>query len=401
MCKATSFLVVLVAASALPVPRTQAQMFTVLYKFSGGTDGIQPFAGLVMDKDGNLYGTTASGGVHGLGTVFNLDTTGTETVLHSFGGVDGAVPLAGLAMDKDGNLYGTTAFGGSSFVGSPNSGFGSVFKVDTSSNETVLHSFTNLPDGAEPVAGLVMDKEGNLYGTTVVGGSGGTVFEVDKNGTETVLHSFPGVDGNGPEASLTIDKEGNVYGTTVAGGAFTMGTVFKLNIAGTKTILHSFSGADGAFPRAGLVRDKSGNLYGTTSEGGSSALCFFGCGVIFKVDGDGRETVLHSFSGADGWDPEAVLVIDKDGNLYGTTAFGGASFVVNLFNGYGTVFKLDTSGNETVLHSFSGEDGESPLAGLIMDKAGNLYGTAAFGGSSFHGTVFKLNPQLPAERKSQ
>jgi len=396
-------LAVLFAALVLPVLRGQAQTFTVLYSFSGGEDGGNPFAGLVMDRDGNLYGTTASGGFSGFGTVFKVDNSGNETVLHSFSGLDGAVPLAGLVMDRDGNLYGTTAFGGSSFVDNlADSGNGTVFKVDSQGNETVLHSFMDVPDGVEPSAGLIMDRDGNLYGTTSSGGSsgGGTVFKVDSNGNETVLYSFSGADGANPLAGLVMDRDGNLYGTTAGGGSSSLGTVFKLGTDGKETVLHSFTDTpDGAAPRADLVRSKAGNLYGTTTIGGSS-----GFGTAFRVDSLGRESVLHSFSGVDGAVPFAGLVMDRDGNLFGTTSFGGSLFIANVFNGYGTVFQVDTSrkdrheaellrprARESVVHSFSPLDGGSPEAGLIMDREGNFYGTTAFFGAFDSGTVFKLD----------
>ncbi len=387
-------LAVVLVPAVIVAQAAQAPTYTVLYAFSAGTDAAQPFAGMVRDKAGNLYGTTASGGAFGYGTVFKVDTSGHETVLHSFSGVDGAVPLAGLAVDKAGNLYGTTAYGGASFIINTNAGDGTVFKVDTSGNEAVLHSFTNTPDGAQPVASLVIDKRGNLYGTTVGGGadSFGTVFEVDRAGTEIVLHSFSGADGGFPEAGLVVDKAGNLYGTTASGGSANAGTVFKVDISGTETVLHNFADVpDGAFPNADLVQDEAGNLYGTTAFGGaygdgSSA----SEGIVFEVYTNGTEIVLHSFSGLDGGFPEAGLVRDKAGNLYGTTTFGGASFNLNGSAGDGTVFEVDATGTEIVLHSFSGVDGQSPLAGLVRDKAGNLYGTTAFGGSSGNGIVFKL-----------
>ncbi|HXY07652.1 MAG TPA: choice-of-anchor tandem repeat GloVer-containing protein [Terriglobales bacterium] len=400
----SSLVAVLLTASVLPTPQARAQTLTVLYSFSGGEDGANPFAGLIMDRDGNLYGTTTGGGSSRAGTVFKVDRSGNETVLHSFAGPDGAVPLAGLVMDRDGNLYGTTAFGGSSFIDNViDSGNGTVFKVDTQGNETVLHRFMNVPDGVEPSAGLIMDRDGNLYGTTTGGGAsgGGTVFEVDRSGNETVLHSFAGPDGADPFGSLLMDRDGNLYGTTAGGGSSTWGTVFKLDTSGKETVLHNFTNTpDGAAPRAGLVRGKEGNLYGTTIVGGSS-----GYGTVFTVDRFGDETVLHSFSGVDGAVPFADLIIDRHGNLYGTTTFGGSMFVANVFNGFGTVFKVDTRGRdrketapqwlpigrEMVVHSFSGAEGGSPEAGLITDREGNLYGTTAFFGTFDFGTVFKLD----------
>jgi len=387
-------LAIVLVPAVIVAQTAQAPTYAALYAFSAGTDAAQPFAGLVRDKAGNLYGTTASGGAFGYGTVFKVDTSGNETVLHSFSGVDGAIPLAGLVRDKAGNLYGTTAYGGASFMINGDSGDGTVFKVDTSGNETVLHSFTNSPDGAQPVASLVMDKSGNLHGTTVGGGASnfGTVFEVDTTGKETVLHSFSGVDGGFPEAGLVMDKAGNLYGTTASGGSANAGTVFKLATSGTETVLHSFTDVpDGAVPNAGLVRDEAGNLYGTTAFGGAFGDDPFpSTGTVFEVDTNGTEIVLHSFSGVDGGFPEGGLVRDKAGNLYGTTADGGASLIINVNVGDGTVFEVDTNGTETVLHSFSGVDGQSPLAGLVRDKTGNLYGTTAFGGSSGNGMVFEL-----------
>jgi len=398
MRKTTSFLMALLAFLAFPVLQAKPQTLTVLYSFAGGTDGGNPFAGLVIDKDGNLYGTTVQGGDlacssgFGCGTVFKLDKTGRETVLYSFTDVpDGSLPLAGLVRDKEGNLYGTTADGGSgNCYGSIGTlvGCGTVFELDKTGNESVLYSFRDTPDGSEPVAGLVMDKEGNLYGTAKAGGSSsfGIVFKIDATGKETVLHSFSGIDGGIPEAGLVMDKERTLYGTTVAGGSSIFGTVFKLDTIDKETVLHSFINVpDGGSPKAGLVMDKEGNLYGTTFEGGAS-----GYGAVFKVDRSRKETVLHSFSGLDGAIPFAGLVMDRKGNFYGTTGYGGASFRPPNSIGAGTVFKVDTTGTESVLHSFSGMDGAGPQAGLVMDKEGNLYGTTAFGGTYDYGTVFKL-----------
>ena len=354
--------------------------FTVLYSFKGGTDGSSPFAGLVRDGAGNLYGTTLHGGGSDFGTVYKLDSSGAETVLHSFTGVpDGQYPQAGLVLDSAGNFYGTTGSGGAS-------GFGTVFKLDTKGAETVLHSFTYMPDGAFP-SGLVGYAAGNLYGTAAGGGAfgTGTVFKLNAAGKLIVLHNFRGgaTDGQYPYAGLVRDPAGNFYGTTFGGGASGLGTVFKLDTTGVETVLHSFAGTggDGTRPYAAL-RDAAGNLYGTTSEGGASGL-----GTVFKMDTTGAETVLHSFTDVpDGASPYAGLVADAAGNLYGTTAGGGAF-------GMGTVFKLNTAGKLTVLHSFTGgaTDGGHPLAGLVRDAAGNLYGTTYSDGFFGLGTVFKLS----------
>jgi uncharacterized repeat protein (TIGR03803 family) len=371
------------AVLLVPALAAQAQIFTVLYTFTGGTDGSNPSVGLIRDAQGNLYGTTRAGGGSncsgGCGTVFKLDTTGKFTLLHTFNGRgDGKNPFAGLIRDGSGNLYGTAFSGGASKLGT-------VFKLDAAGKQSVLHNFLGI-EGANPAAGLIRDAEGNLYGTARRGGAfkRGTVFKL-KPGTTgyvTVLHTFTGgLDGGNPAASLLRDAAGNLYGTTILGGTSNAGTVFKLDADGNETVLHSFNGTDGESPYAGLIGDAAGNLYGTTLYGGASY------GTIFKLDAAGNETVLHSFTGApDGAGPSAGLIRDAAGNLYGTTYLGGTY-------GWGTVFKLDRAGNETVLHSFtSGQDGAVPLGGLIRDAQGNLYGTAYYGGAYGAGTVFKVTP---------
>ena len=380
---------------------------TVLHSFAGGADGGHPYAGLIMDASGNLYGTTSSGGADAGGTVFKLAPNGSggymESVPHSFtGGSDGGGPYAGLIIDSAGNLYGTTSGGAS--------GYGTVFKLAPNGSggytETTLYTFTGGSDGANSYAGLIMDTSGNLYGTTSGGGSGyGTVFKLAPNGsggyTETTLHAFTGQpDGANSYAGLIMDTSGNLYGTTYGGGASGNGAVFKLAPNGsggyTESVLYSFAGQpDGAKPQAGLIIDSAGNLYGTTGAGGSSGYY----GTVFKLAPNGSggytESVLHSFTGgSDGAGPYAGLIMDSGGNLYGTTEAGGGS-------GYwGTVFKLAPNGNggytESVLHSFAGgSDGAEPtFAGLINDASGNLYGTTSGGEvSNDYGTVFKLTPQ--------
>jgi len=382
-------------------PSADAPTLKALHEFTGSPDGSEPVAGLARDSAGNLYGTTPQGGASNVGTVFKLDTAGTETVLYGFTGEpDGANPAAGLIRDASGNLYGTTVEGGDTACSNPY-GCGTVFKLDTAGNETVLYSFTGEPDGQFPYAGLVRDSAGNLYGTTLFGGDAscgnpfggggcGTVFKLDTAGTETVLYSFTGdPDAANPYADLVIDSAGNLYGVTYYGGdgtacslgGFGCGTVFKLDKAGKETVLHSFGvGTDGANPYAGLVRDSGGNLYGTTTDGG-----VYGLGIVFKVDAAGTETVLHSFTGEpDGANPAAGLVMDAASTLYGTTAYGGAY-------GYGTVFKLTTTREERLLHTFLGEyDGRYPSAGLVRDSMGNLYGTTSAGGSANDGVVFEV-----------
>jgi uncharacterized repeat protein (TIGR03803 family) len=390
-----------------------APSFIVLHTFAGfPTDGDTPSAGLLRDAAGNLYGTTVNGGAHGSGVVFKLSPSGNETVLYSFtGGADGGYPSAGLLRDAAGNLYGTTVLGGPG-------GSGVVFKLSPTGTETVLYSFTGGnggTDGGFPTAGLLRDAAGNLYGTTFYGGSGncldpfvliggcGVVFKLSAMGTETVLYSFAGPpDGQYPVAGLIPDAAGNLYGTTEFGGvyngycekpnphnAYTCGVVFKLSPSGTETVLHTFAGypTDGGNPYAGLLRDAAGNLYGTTLNGGAD-----GSGVVFKLSPTGTETLLHTFTGPDGARPSAGLIKDTLGNLYGTTIGGGA-------HGQGVVFELircssAPSGYEfKVLHSFTGgDDGAYPWSGLVRDGAGNLYGTTSRGGASGNGVVFRLTP---------
>jgi uncharacterized repeat protein (TIGR03803 family) len=401
---------------ALATQSTQAQTFTVLYSVTGLADGGNPLAGLVLDSAGNLYGTTNEGGtglfncLQGCGTVFKVDTAGNETVLHSFGetSTDGEYPYYGsLFRDGAGNLYGTTGYGGTY-------GNGTIFRLNTSGTEAVF-SFTGGANGGFPYSGLVLNGAGSAFGTTQDGGSGcspygcGTVFRVNSAGKVTVLHSFIGVpDGEYPISGVVLDSAGNLYGTTPYGGSVQRGrlhlptywgTVFKVDPSGKETQLYSFCPAglpctDGQNPMAGLVRDSAGNLYGTTQYGGANS-----AGTVFRVDPTGNETALYSFcsqSGcADGSNPTAGLVLDNAGNLYGTTEFGGA-------NREGTLFEVDTNSVETVLYSFCSQanctDGVSPYAGLVLDSAGNLYGTTQSGGAYFGGTVFKLTPGTGSAR---
>ena len=405
-------LVVLLQALLITAQSAHAQTaftYEVLYTFAGQDDGGVPAAGLVLDSAGNLYGTTEVRGTSDWGVVFKLDTTGKETVLHSFtGGADGATPRAGLVLDSSGNLYGTALQGGP-----PCGPFtcGVVFKIDSTGNYRVLHGFTGA-DGENPEAGLLRDSAGNLYGTTSAGGFGhGVVFKLDATtDKETLLYTFTGAaDGAQPLAGLLPDSAGDLYGTTQTGGDFSTctadgcGVVFKLDpTTGKETVLHTFTGgADGRYPQGDLIRDSAGSLYGITSAGGAPCILGQGCGVVFKLDPtSGQETVLYTFTGgADGGEPtKASLLMDDVGILYGTTALGGASGGCGAL-GCGVVFRLDpTTGEENVLYAFTGgADGGQPTAGLIQDSAGNFYGTASTAGVSGNcgigcGVVFKLTP---------
>jgi len=380
--------------------------FIILYDFGqGATTGGSPSGRLLRDSAGNLYGT-GGGGSNNYGVVFKLSPALEETVLYYFKGQangDGSYPWAGLVQDSQGNLYGTTSQGGTY-------NYGTVFKLTPSGDETVLHSFSGPPDGATPAAELLLDSAGNLYGTTSGGGTGcsnpygasgcGTVFEVSAAGLETVLYRFTNSpDGAFPMAGLVRDAAGNFYGTTSAGGNVfardtALGTVFRLTPQGKETVLYRFKGgsvSDGQNPRSTLVWDASGNLYGTTLEGGPK-----GWGTVFKLSPTGAETTLYSFpaNSTDGKSPEAGVVRDSAGNLYGTALIGGRmAQCVN--EGCGIAFKLSPTGQETVLHRFSWsmKDGCQPTASLILDAKGNLYGTTPFcGGSSGGGSVFKIRP---------
>lgn len=388
MCRCAASYAIAVAIMVLGVALTgnqlvQAQSYSVLYAFTGGAEGYGAYAPVVLDAAGNLYGTAEYGGIYGYGTVFKLDTSGTITVLHSFFG-EGQYPLGGLLLDAAGNLYGTTQYGGL--------GHGTVFKVDTSGNYTTLYSFTGGTDGAKPMAGVVRDAKGNIYGTTFLGGSPqcsggqgcGVVFKLDLQGNETVLYMFAGgADGANPWGVI-LDKTGNLYGTTSDLESTGWGTVFKLSKTAKKTVLHTFAGnnADGGYPYAPLVVDAAGYLYGTTQYGGGPY------GTVFKLNTSGKKyAVLHSFTGgADGAQPFAPVVFDPAGNLYGTTYWGGTSNA-------GTVFKVHKYGAESVLHTF-GTDGGAPYAGLARDATGNLYGTTIFtsAGGFGYGVIFKLTP---------
>ncbi len=409
---------------ALLVTATAASQEKVLHSFGNGTDGESPYGSLIMDAAGNLYGTTYWGGIRGSGMVFELtpnESGGwTEKVLHSFGNrADGAGPTGGLIFDAAGNLYGTTENGGIHLCNGVNCG--TVFELSPNGSggwtEKVLHSFGGGDDGSAPYAGVVFDTAGNLYGTTIIGGTAalGTVFELRPNDsggwTERVLHNFGNHpnDGYYPFSGLVFDGAGNLYGTTEQGGIHscgvtTCGTVFGLTPNGsggwTETVLHNFGrGSDGNLPEAGLTIDAAGNLYGTTYSGG-----IYTEGTVFelspRVGGGWTETVLRSFwfQSGDGAYPVAGLILDTAGNLYGTTRDSG-------IHGDGTAFEMSPKQGggwiETVLHSFNenGRDGYSPYAGLMMDAAGNLYGTTNAGGIHGWGTVFEITPSLTWDQK--
>ncbi len=388
-----------------------AQTEKVLYNFFPNSSlAFRPSSGVIFDKSGNLYGVTSSGGVNGMGTVYELSPTAsgswTAKVLHTFGqGTDGQTPTGNLIMDSAGNLYGTTTYGGTGTCATTPVGCGTVFELIPGAGgvwtEKRLHSFKGT-DGNYPQSGVIIDASGNLYGTTQNGGAfgstftGGTAFELKlKAGTwgESVLRSFGSAgDGQFLFAGLTLDASGNLYGTTGSGGAVGSGIVFELvhGASGwTENILYSFT--DGGEPFGNLIFDGSGNIYGTTAFGGP-----YGAGSTFELmpagGGTYTESTLFNFqqNGFDGSETHGAVVMGASGNLYGTAEFGG-------IGGGGVVYELTPAGggtwNEIVLRNFSEiERGFLPQWNLILDSSGNLYGTTADGGLQGGGTAFELTP---------
>jgi len=376
----------ILAGSAGAVAARSAKRFQSLYTFTGGADGGWPAGNLVADKSGNLYGTTSVGGPNGAGTVFKLAPDGTETVIYHFtGATDGDLPMSGLLMDSAGNLYGVTEVGGAN-------GAGNVFKVTPDGTETTIYSFgATRADGYNPSSQLIWGSNNTLLGTTVNGGTGalGTVFQVSLTGQETILHSFTGGDGQYPHGGLVMDSAGNSYGTTTNTTKGDSGTVYKIDSAGNFSTVYTFTNTSGYDPFSSLTCDKSGNLYGTTQAGGAHSN-----GTVFKLTTGGTLTVLYAFTGGrDGSDPLAPVFIDKQGNLVSTTSGGG-------LGDNGTVFSLAPSGTLTTLYTFSSPGGNQfqvstgshSQAGLIQDKqagAGWLYGTTYAGGTG-NGVVFRV-----------
>jgi uncharacterized repeat protein (TIGR03803 family) len=456
MIRQAGYRVILTFAVLIAVVSAAEAQETVLYRFKGGRDGTVPMGGLIMDAHGVLYGTTERGGKNATcancGTVFALtpppadQSIWVETVLHRFHGLrigGSRSPASGLIMDARGALYGTTSYGGihgcrriiSSSIGK---GCGTVFVLTppapgaTFWHDKLLYRFKGRggKDGSIPSAGLFMDGQGVLYGTTSYGGGGltgcnrgwgcGTAFALtppvvgETRWSEQVLHSFDGTDGRMPQSALLMDGVGNLYGTSREGGLYDKGTVFELmppaasGTDWTLAILHNFGGGkDGNTPSAGLIMDARGILYGTTPLGGDGSCR---CGTVFALSpppaggSQWTETVLHSFtdSATDGGLPLSELTLGANGVLYGTTQEGGGGGV----NGYGpgTVFALappaagTSQWTETLLYRFrGGTDGATPVGGLIADANGVLYGTTVVGGTGCPdrrgcGTVFKVIP---------
>ena len=334
----------------------------------------------------------------------------TFSLLHTFAGTDGANP-SGLIRDSAGNLYGTTQTGGDLACADSPVGCGTVFKIDTGGILTTLYVFAGSPnDGAGPQPELILDESGNLYGATFAGGShqAGTVFKLDVNGNETVLYDFTGEeDGAGPELGVR-DEDGNLYGSTygpfLTACSAACGAVFRLAVDGTLTVLHAFSGSDGMSPSGRLVRDGSGTLFGTTEYGGNNPACVsqFGCGTVYKINVNGAHTLLHAFVGSieEGETPTGGLLLEADGSLFGTTLGGGSGLG-------GTVYELEPNGNLIEILAFFGGDGgeveddpggKTPEGGVVRGVAGNLYGTTRAAGRRRAGVLFEVDTETFEER---
>jgi len=407
----------------------RAQTYSVLHNFQYFPHGASPYAPLFRGAGGDLYGTTNGGGPYDAGVVFRLDTTGSQTVLHTFtGGTDGGNPCGGLVADSAGNLYGTAYQGG--IAGANKRGAGVVYKIDSSGQYTVLYSFSGGADGSGPIAGVIVDAAGNLYGTTYSGGAqgNGVVFQFSATGQESVLYTFAGSpDGANPYAGVTADAAGNLYGTTFNGGVHTLGVVYKLAPSGQETVLYSFDGATkGGPPFVGVVLDAAGNIYGAAGSvayklnpaGSFAELAYFGAntnlsgmardsagdlyivsnaggtsewkhGAVFKLGSSGKASLLYQFagdkvaSGSQGLN--ASVILDSAGNLYGTSPFAGTA---------GIVYEIEASGTVKKLYDFlPAYGGYVPSSGLTLDVAGNWYGTTAGGGGPANaGVVYKMSP---------
>jgi len=406
----TGMLIGILSASAGFASSASGPVERVLYSFTGGADGEYPDSDLMIDSSGNLYGTAVTGGDFDSGAVFELTPNGsgwTETVLYSFtGGKDGGEPYGGVTLDADGNLYGTAVVGGSTRGVCVENGCGVAFKLTNSGgvwSQSVIHTFTGGHDGSGPGAGLTLDKQGNLYGMTPTGGAYGlgVIYELTPGASggwaEKIIHAFTGGDdgGTGSAGRLLLNAAGNLYGVATVGGAYGSGTAFELaplpNGAWRLNTLYAFKGQpDAGFPYGALTVDASGDLYGTSYYDGANDL-----GAVYELSHNGTawsEKVLYSFQGGtDGSSPISNLVL-RAGSLYGTTSEGGAAGC-----SCGTVFSLTPGAgatwSESVLYSFKGApDGAFVYNGMLAGPTGSLYGTTVHGGVDDEGSVFKFEP---------
>lgn len=406
-------------AIAIWVAPAVAQTYTLLWSFNGN-DGAKPAAGVVLDPNGNLYGTTSRGGKSTpstrFGTVFRLKPPAssggawTEKVLYAFTS-SAEYPYGRIFRETGGDLFGTTRGGCCAAEGK-----GSVvFKIDTNDVESVVYTFSEAADGAYPYDGVTQSAPGDLYGTTGYGGNAsgecasvsafpgcGVMYELDTGGNETLLHSFAGGKDGANPGPVVRETDGNIFGTVWFGGLLTgpcapngCGYVYELDAAGRFKILLEFAGGvNGTNPFGRLARDGAGNLYGVAGGG-------LGYGIVYKLDLAGTLTVLYRFAGgSEGAAPSGGVIlssVDPGASLYGTTTGGGMTGGGCGDAGCGVVFKLDSAGAETVLHTFAGTDGQTPNPDLAMDPAGNLYGTTLAGGNSNCaapgcGVVFMVSP---------
>ena len=390
-----------VLTAGLLVSAASAQTFKVFHAFSF-TDGSQPNGDLLRDSAGNFYGTTVLGGSSNRGVIFKLDPQGNDTTLYTFtGGTDGGFPIGRVISDTAGNLYGVTSLGGDATCSC-----GTVYELKTDGTLTVLHAFKGGTDGSQnegqPELGLV-EIGGDFYGSASFGGvSGcdgslgcGVVYKVTGSGKETVLHRFAGKSDGAFPQDLIGDKKGNLYGNVESYSDG--GSIFKMTTSGKLSNLYVFpGGAGGTSPRWRLIRHTNGVFYGVTQFGGNTSTCptgSSGCGVVFTVNAKGKESVLHTFGVKtnDGAIPSGGL-LDLAGNLYGVTVYGGTTNSTCTF-GCGIVYRASTGGKYKVLYRFTGgNDGWLPSGGLTEDSSGNLYGAVSLGGSDDQGVIFEITP---------
>lgn len=364
----------------------QAQTYTVLHNFAGGAnDGANP-QNLIETAKHEFYGASYGGGTYGYGTVFKMSKAGKTSVLHSFDVIDGYQPET-VMQGSDGNLYGTATGGGDG------GNWGLLFELDKK-KEKVLYQFNNSEGDPSRPNGVIADAQGNLYGATYAGGAdySGDIYKFDTTGNFSVLYTFTGgTDGYEPQGPLVWGPDGDLYGVTQGGGANGVGTVFKVDTSGNLTTLYSFvyGTTTGYFPNPGaLAFDAQGNIYGTTIYGGSGTACSHDCGTVFKLTPTGSESILYSFQGGtDGGYPQYGVILDSAGNVYGTTNNYGDQTC-----SCGVLFKLNPTGSETVLHTWVGTDGSTPAGELLLSGA-DLYGLTAAGGTSNNGTAFRWSPK--------
>lgn len=390
LCNSRYLLIAICALTTIPA---LAQTYKALASFDG-TNGELPLAALVQGVDGGLYGTTAVGGTGHApgGIVFKFTPRQAIVTLYDFCQTDcstGGEPTASLVLGTDGKFYGTTELGGQAFEGT-------AFSISQTGAVTNLHNFgSEGTDGTDPWCTLVQGPDGELYGTAADGGLlYGTIFKITTAGKFTTLHEFESTDGENPTAGLTLGPDGEFYGVTQGGGDQNLGTIFKISSIGVFSILHNFTANEGGRAFASLLLGGDGNFYGTTSIGADfSCNPPHGCGAVFRVTPQGQLTILHTFSGPEGYNPYGQLVQATDGNFYGTTFQGG--FETLCDEGCGTIFQISSSGAFAIVHNFDFTSGSNPWGGLMQATNGDLYGTTVDGGQYRNGVIYSLSMNLP------